>query len=79
MIHIQKRHVVLLAGLMVTLAAGCIGGPRTFSSTHVPATKYVSFEDRSVPVFDIPSASQDSDMSFADVAGIDGEVVNLQQ
>ncbi len=80
MTHIRKRSIALLAGMTVTLTAGCIGGPRTFSSTQIPATKYVSLEDRPVPAFDIPSSSQISDMSFAeDEDCANGQVVNLQQ
>ena len=82
MTHIGRGFSALLAGMMVTLTAGCISGPRTFSSTQVPATRYVSVEDRPVPVFvfDIPSASQNSDMSFAeDDDCANGQVVSLQQ
>lgn len=80
MTHIGKRFIALLAGMMVTLTAGCITGPRTFSSTQVPATRYVGLKDRPVPVFDIPSASQNSDMSSAeDYDSPSGQVVSLQQ
>lgn len=80
MTHAKKGSIVLLAGMMVTLTSGCISGPRTFSSTQVPVTKYVSLGDRPVPVFDIPSASQNPDMSFAeDYDCADGQVVSLQQ
>ncbi len=79
MMHIEKGFIALLAGMMVTLTAGCIGGPRTFSSTQVPAARYVSLEDRPVPVFDIPSASQNSDISFAEDDCANGQVVSLQQ
>lgn len=80
MIHVKRGFIGVLAGMMVTLTAGCISGPRTFSSTHVPGTKYVSLEDRTVPVFDIPSASQNSDMSFTeDNDCANGQVVSLQQ
>lgn len=80
MTHIRKGSIALLAGMMVTLTAGCISGPRTFSSTQVPATRYVSLEDRPVPVFDIPSASQSSDMSVVeDNDCAKGQIVSLKQ
>ena len=80
MTHKGKRSIAFLAGMMATLTAGCITGPRTFSSTQVPTTKYVSFEERPVPVFDIPSASQNSDLQFAeDDDCATGQVISLQQ
>ena len=80
MTHTGNRSIALLAGFMVTLTAGCITGPRTFSSTRVPAAKYVGLEDRPVPVFDIPSASQTSDLLLtAENDCAKGQVVSLQQ
>ncbi len=79
MTHKGKRSIAFLAGMMATLTAGCITGPRTFSSTQVPATKYVSFEKRPVLVFDIPSASQNSDLLIAeDNDRVTGQVISLQ-
>jgi len=79
MTRVKRGCMVFLAGMMATLTAGCIGGPRTFSSTQVPAAKYVSLEDRPVPVFEIPWATQNSDMSFAeDDDCANGQVVSLQ-
>lgn len=80
MIHIGKPSIVLLAGIMATLTAGCINGPRTFSSTQIPAARYVSLQDRPVPVFDMPLASQSSDVSFAENEDCaNGQVVSLEQ
>ena len=80
MTHIGKRSIVVLAGILVTLTAGCIGGPRTFSSTHVPAAKYVSLEDRPVPEFDILTVSQNSEVSSVeDNDCAKGQIISLQQ
>jgi hypothetical protein len=64
MIRLYPRPIMLMAGMISVLAAGCITGTNTFSSATVPATRYCSIDDAPAPVYDIPTAAKLSRMMY---------------
>lgn len=60
MIRLYPRPIMLMAGMISVLAAGCITGTNTFSNATVPATRYCSIDDAPATVYDIPTAAERS-------------------
>ena len=55
-IHNQPR--MLITGIIMVLATGCVTGTNTFSIMTVPTTRYCSTGETPVRVVDIPASAE---------------------
>jgi hypothetical protein len=71
---ISRSTMTMLAGCLIVSTAGCITGTNTFSRIGSPATQYCSIDERTAPVFDIPSTVESSGLLSIEEAVCEDEL-----